>query len=148
MKKGLIAICLSLLLLTGCGSEKTMKCSRTLTQGDLKLDLQYEVTYSGDYVKSVKSVEKISGGTAEELEKYETSLKNVYAAYTELDHYENDVKIDGDVLTSTTTIDYEKIDVDKMGEIDTANKKLFTDGKVKLDDMVSIYEAAGATCEK
>lgn len=147
MKKELIVACLSLLLLTGCGSEKTMKCTRTLNQSGLKFDLSYEVTYKGNVVSKVHSVEKITSET-EDLELYKEQVEKTYAPYTDIEYYDTNVTIDGDVLTSTADIDYSKIDVDKMIEVDSANQNLFKDGKVHLDDITSIYEAAGATCEK
>lgn len=149
MKKGIAIACLSVLLLTGCGAgtEKTMTCKRTLNQNGMKFDLQYTVTYKGSTVSHVKSVEKIESDT-EDLEAYKTAVEQTYAPYNDIEHYDTEVKIEGNVLTSTANIDYSKIDANKMIEVDSANKQLFKDGKVNIDDMKSIYEAAGATCEK
>lgn len=149
MKKIIALICFSLLLVTGCGSEtKTMTCTRTLNQNGMSADLKYEVEYAKDVVKKVKSTEKITSETTELLETYKTSIEATYSPYKDVEHYNYNVTIDGNTLTSSTEIDYEKIDTDKMIEIDSANGQLIKDGKISLEDLTSAYEALGATCEK
>ena len=51
-------------------------------------------------------------------------------------------------MTSTVNINYEKLDVDKLIEIDSANGQLFSDGKITISTMESLYNQVGATCTK
>lgn len=151
MKKVMVGIiaCLSLMLLTGCGAEqKTMKCSRTLNQSGISMDLQYEVLYTGDYVDVVKSTEKVTSDNKEVLETYRTTVEKQYEPYKDIEHYNYNVSIEGNVLTSTTNIDYTKIDTSKMIEVDSANGTLIKDGKVKLDTVKQLYNQMGITCEE
>lgn len=153
MKKKILcsALLVALVLATGCGSEesKTMTCTRTATvTGGVKMDLNYKVTYKGDYVQLVETEEKVTSSEKEYLETYEETVKNLYEPYNGLEHYDYDVKIDGDTLISTTKIDYEKIDTKKMLEIDSANGALIKDGKIKLSDIKSVYESVGASCKE
>ena len=151
MKKVMVGIiaCLSLMLLTGCGAEqKTMKCSRTLNQSGVAMDLQYEVLYTGDYVDVVKSTEKVTSDSKEVLETYRTTVEKQYEPYKDIEHYDYNVSIEGNVLTSTTNIDYTKIDTSKMIEVDSANGTLIKDGKVKLDTVKQLYNQMGITCEE
>lgn len=149
MKKIIVLVWFSLLLLTGCSSEvKNMTCTRTLNQDGMAVDLKYEVEYVNDVVKKVKSTEKITSETPELLKTYKTNIEATYSPYKDIEHYNYDVTIDGNVLTSSTEIDYEKIDTDKMIEIDSANGQLIKDGKIRIEDLTSAYEALGATCEK
>ncbi|MDE5630654.1 MAG: YehR family protein, partial [Bacilli bacterium] len=140
------------LTMTACGDDtvKTMKCSRTMDQSGMKADFQYEVTYKGNDVVTVKTVEKMetSEENASALEAAKKSVEELYAEYNKLDHYSNKVEIDGNVLTSTTEIDYSKVDTDAMIKLDSANASLIKDGKVNVNDLKSMYEATGATCEK
>lgn len=149
MKKGILVACLSLLLITGCGdnTEKTMTCSRTMDQSGIKADLQYTVTYKGNTVVKVHTIEKMESDTVD-LEALKEQVENTYAAYNELEHYDTNVTIDGNVLTSTADIDYSKIDTEKMLKIDSALGQIIKDGKVNIDDLKTVYEAAGATCKK
>lgn len=151
MKKlKLLLVVLLALIVTGCAQqeEKTMTCTRTLNQGDLKMELNYTVVYQGDYVKKVKSVEKITSEDSSVLEAYKSQVEELYTPYDKIDYYDTKVTIDGNTMTSTADIDYEKIDVDKLIEIDSATSQLFTDGKIKVETLESVYNQVGATCTK
>lgn len=152
MKKKILwsVLLVAILLVTGCGSEssKTMTCTRTATvSSGVNMDLKYQVTYKGDFVQLVETEEKITSENQTHLETYKTTVENLYAPYKDIEHYNYDVKINGNTLTSTTKIDYEKIDTAKLIEIDSANETLIKDGKIKLADIKSVYEGIGATCE-
>jgi len=150
MKKtlGLVLAGCCILLVTGCGGDKTLNCSRTMNQNGIKADLKYEVTYSGDTVKKVKSTEKITSDSEDALKTYKDSIEATYAPYKNIEHYNYNVAIDGKTLTSTAEINYEKIDTAKMIEVDSANSQLIKDGKVSLKDLKAAYKSVGATCEK
>lgn len=120
MKKFLVLIvCVSMLLLTGCGSEKTLKCSRTVNQSNIKMDLSYNVNYKGKYVTKIKSTEKITSDDSSVLDTYKKQLEATTASLKNIEHYDHDIKIDGNTLTSTINIDYTKIDTKKLIEIDS-----------------------------
>ena len=151
MKKILAAVMIiGTVLLTGCGAEKekTMKCSRTINQAAIKMNLTYNVTYKGDYVSKIESNEKITTEDESTLELYKTQLENSTASFKDIEHYDHEVKIDGNTLTSTITIDYEKIDTDKLIEIDSSMKQLIKDGKISVENIESLYSKLGVTCEK
>ena len=150
MKKCLLAVmCIGILFLTGCGAEKekTLKCSRTLNQSGIKMDLNYNIKYKGNYVTVVKSEEKIVSDDKETLEAYKEQLEKTTETVSKIDYYDHDVKIDGDTLTSTITIDYTKIDTDKLIETDSSLKQLIKKGKVSVKDIKSLYSQLGITCE-
>lgn len=152
MKKKILwsVLLVAVLLVTGCGAEssKTMTCTRTATvSSGVNMDLKYQVTYKGDFVQLVETEEKITSDNQTYLETYKTTVENLYEPYKDVEHYNYDVKINGNTLTSTTKIDYEKIDTAKLIEIDSANESLIKNGKIKLTDIKSVYEGIGATCE-
>ncbi len=149
MKKIVVLLGVFLVCLTGCGSKtKTMVCTRTLNQGEISMDLRYEVTYKKNDVEVVKSIEKVKSDSSEVLDVYKKTIEETYKPYNGIEHYNYEVKIDNDTLTSTVTIDYSKVDTSKLLEIDSANGKLIKDGKINIDDIKSAYESVGATCEK
>lgn len=151
MKKlKLLLVVLLMLLVTGCAQEeeKTMTCTRTLNQDNLKMELSYTVVYQGDYVKKVKSVEKVTSEDSSVLDTYKSKVEELYALYEKIDYYNTKVTIEGNTMTSTADIDYEKIDVNKLIEIDSAAAQLFTDGKIEVDTMEGMYNQLGATCTK
>ena len=145
----LLVMCTSILLLTGCGNdkEKVMKCSRTLDQSGIKMDLSYKVSYKGKYVTKVNSTEKIISDDSETLKAYKEQLEKTTSSLKDIKHYEHNVKIDGDTLTSTIDIDYTKIDTDKLIKLDSSMKQLIKNGKVSVEDIKSVYSQLGVTCE-
>ncbi|MBE6140718.1 MAG: DUF1307 domain-containing protein [Firmicutes bacterium] len=150
MKKllGFTFICSIVLILSGCSNKiETMTCSRTMNQGNMKLNLNYTVDYKGDYVVKVKSEETIESENVTELEAYKTQIENIYKPYKDIEHYEYSVVIEDSKLISTVNIDYEKIDTTKMIDIDSANGQFIKDGRIKVEDIKTMYENAGAICK-
>ena len=136
-------------LVTGCSSseEKTMTCTRTMNQSGMKTNLNYKVTYSGDYVNRVQSEESIETDDTTTLNTYKEQIENIYKPYKDIEYYTYNVTVDGNKLVSTVDINYAKIDTDKLLEIDSANSQLINDGTVKLSSVKSLYEQLGATCK-
>ena len=136
-------------LVTGCSSseEKTMTCTRTMNQSGIKTNLNYKVTYSGDYVNRVQSEESIETSDTTTLNAYKEQIENVYTPYKDVEYYTYNVTVNGNKLVSTVDINYAKIDTKKLIEIDSANSQLINDGKVKLSSVKSLYEQLGATCK-
>ncbi len=140
------------IIATGCeksSTAKTLVCSRSINQGTVSLELKYTVTYEGEYVQKINSVEKITSDDTSVIESYKDLLETTYASYTKVDHYTNNITVSGNTLTSTTDIDYSKIDTAKLIEIDSANSQLFnSDNKVELSTIKELYETMGTTCEE
>ncbi len=167
VSKYLFVLLVGIVLLTGCGKtesnkqqeekqnevqeqqeEKTMECSRTATVAEgVQLDVKYTVTYVGEDVKKVYSNEKVISENKQYLEAYKTQVDKIYAPYKDLQYYDTNVRIEGNTLISEATIQYDKIDTDKMIEIDSANATLIRDGKVKVADLKTAYSTLGATCK-
>ncbi len=151
MKKILLPIFLiATCLFTGCGAkeEKTMTCTRTLNQSGIKMDFNYKVNYKGDYVTTISIIEKVISDDEELLETYKEQVEAIYEPYDGIKYYDYSVEIEDDTLISKLDIDYSKIDTDKIIEIDSANKQMIKDGKVKLSDVESVYTQVGLSCEK
>ncbi len=153
MKKNILifgSLSIALLLLTGCGKSepvKTMVCDSKATQGDVKLDLHYVVTYSGDYVKTLKTTNVLTSDKKSIVEGYKESVENLYAKYKNIDHYNVDIKMEDKTLTSVIEIDYEHVDTKKLLELSSDADQLIKNGKVNIADLRQIYEDSGATCK-
>lgn len=140
-----------LFLVTGCGNSNdtlSMTCTRTMNQNNIKTSLKYNVEYKDDYVSRIKSVETIETDSSDILNTYKEQIESLYSPYQDVDYYEYNVEIQDNKLTSTVDINYEKVDTDKLFEIDSANGQLIKDGKIRVDDIKSVYENLGAICEE
>ena len=138
-------------LVTGCTSlkniEKSMTCSRSMNQNDMRTNLNYKVFYKNNYVTRVKSEESIETSSTSTLNTYKEQIEKIYSPYKDVKFYQYNVTINDNKLVSTVDINYEKIDTKKLIEIDFANSQLIKNGKVKLSDVRSLYEQLGATCK-
>ena len=138
-------------LVTGCTSlkniEKSMTCSRSMNQNDMRTNLNYKVFYKNNYVTRVKSEESIETSSTSTLNTYKEQIEKIYSPYKDIKFYQYNVTINDNKLVSTVDINYEKIDTKKLIEIDSANSQLIKNGKVKLSDVRSLYEQLGATCK-
>lgn len=148
MKKVVIALALCVCFLTGCGSKtETLVCTRTASQNGMDLNFRYEVEYKGKTVAKVHTVEKIKSNAPQTLDEYKKLIEATFSTYKKIKYYESNVSIKGDTLTSTTDINYSKIDTDALIKIDSANEKIIKKGKVNVDDLKATYEAMGTTCK-
>ena len=139
-----------LLLVTGCGNSNSMEsmtCTRTMNQNGIKTSLKYNVKYKGDYVSRIKTVETVETDDSVILNTYKEQIESLYSPYKDVKYYDYNVDVTDNKLTSTVDINYEKVDTDKLLEIDSANGQLIKDGKISVDDIKSVYESLGATCK-
>ena len=149
-----IPLFILLFLIAGCGKEqevltgplKTMICESSATQGNVKMDLHYQVTYRGSYVSTVETKEVLTSSNTATLEGYQKAILDIYKKFDGIEHYNYDIKLEENTLTSTVSIDYEKVDTKKLLSIDESTEALIKDGKVKLEDIKKVYESVGATC--
>lgn len=140
-----------LLLVTGCGNSNntsSMTCTRTMDQNNIKTSLKYNVEFKDGYVLRIKSVETVETSSSDILDTYKEQIESLYSPYQDVDYYEYNVEIEDNKLTSTVDINYEKVDTDRLLEIDSANGQLIKDGKISVNDIKSVYESLGAICEE
>lgn len=152
MKKLLAVLIVGVCLLTGCTETKEevglLVCTKNQDiDASTKLESTYKVSYKDGYVTDLDTVETITSDNTQVLETYKSSLEKVYSSYNNVEHYNNDIKIEGNQLISTTKVDYEKVDTDKLIEIDKNNEAAIEDGKVKASVLKEAYEKLGATCK-
>ena len=150
MKKILgVGLLVSVFLLTGCGKNtvKTMVCDSTAKQGNIDMVLHYEVTYSGDYVKTVNTKEQLTSSSTATLEGYKKQIETLYKNFDGIDHYSYNIDLKDNTLTSTVSIDYEKVDIDKILAVDSSTEQLIKNGKININDIKEVYEQVGATCK-
>lgn len=166
MKKkiSLILVIGSLFVVTGCNDNKLDENSKYDTTGlshivctkdayiesdsSSKVDISYDLYYdSDDYLKVFESVEKITSDNSSLLDQYEQAYKKIYKAYNDIEYYDNKIERTSNTVTSKTSINYEKVDMEKIRKLEGEedNVKL-TDGKIKIDDWKKFAKKYGTTC--
>ena len=142
------------LLLAGCGSNSSVssdgvkKCTRTGTVTNGSTEMNYEVYYKGEYVVLLHSTEKIISDSSSVLDTYEEAYKNIFKQYEGLEYYANKITRSSNSVTNEITINYEKIDMGKLLDIEGEEDNVIENGKVKLDTWLSFAKKYGVTCEE
>ena len=127
---------------------RKLTCTREADAGsDIDVNLYYEVYYQGEYIQILHSTEQVVTDNQETLDEYENAYKGIYKNYEGLKYYDNTVKRTDNSVTSDTVINYGKIDIDKLLDIEGEEDNVIKNGKVKLDDWLEFTEKFGMKCE-
>lgn len=135
---------------TACNPETgTMTCTMSSYPTDgITLRSTYTAEYENNIVRTLETTEQVTAEDKDNLEVYEERIQELYQGYQGIDYYENKTEIKGNTLTSTTNINYEKVDTDKLIEVDSDNGGIIKNGKVNIDDLREMYEQNGCNCKK
>ncbi len=138
------------IICSGCTPETgTMTCTMTTfpTEG-ITLSSTYTATYEDNIVTNLQTEEQITSEEKETLEIYKEKIEEIYQDYQNLEYYENKIKLKNNTLTSTTNINYQKVNTEKLIEIDNGNASIIKNGKVAIDDLKKMYQKNGCNCKK
>lgn len=164
--KILFLILLCLFFITGCNEEVkiesgtvvnaktdtsnatgTLLCTRSGTGlSNSKAELSYVINYKKGYLSRVHSIEKVISDDSNILDQYEEAYNNIFKVYKDLKYYENTISRENDSVTSDTTIDYSKIDMQKLDELESTDQKLIKNGKILLKDWLTFAKNVGTQC--
>lgn len=167
MKRSSIIIVLLLvsLLLLGCSNSKNtvvsngqkvntskMKhkhCTREGDAGsDIDVSLNYDLYYTGDILNILKAEEKITSEKEDSLSLYEDSYKKIHENYKGLEYYDTSVVRDDKTVTSTITINYDKINIKKLLDIEGEEDNIIENNKAKVDKWLELAKKFGTKCKE
>lgn len=153
-KISILVVILMVMICTGCvggtveSAEGVKKCSRTGNIDNGTSKMEYELYYEGEYLTILHSMEKVTSDSKEVLDMYEDAYKEIFKAYEGLEYYENEVTRTDFSVINDTTINYAKIDIDKLLEIEGEEDNVIgKDGKVKLKTWLDFAKKFGVTCK-
>ncbi len=142
----LICFCLGLSFLIR-RSFNYIVCTYTTTKGDITLKTEHSLKLNDKYVSILISKETIISNDKDFLYTYRDTLEEKYKSYKKLKYYDNDIEVFKNKLVVTTKIDYQKINIEELVNINKDNEKIFTNGKVYYKTLKKEYEDLGAVCK-
>ena len=162
MKKIILIICLMFgIFVTGCNDKKiennneskpkqtNIVCNGENNLSDnIKISTKYEIEAEEDKVSNLTSTETINSDNLEYLETTKNTFEQSNSVYKDIAGYDSNIEINENKLISTLKIDYNIIDLNKLIEIDSANKNLIVDNYVSLNKLKSMYESLGTKCQE
>ena len=148
-------ICSLILVCTGCSTSISksndsgvIQCKRTGSIDGASSQMFYELYYDGEYLNILHSSEQVISSDEKLLDVYEDAYKNIYKAYDGLKYYDAKVIRDKDSVVTDVTINYEKIDIDTLLDIEGQEDNVIDkDGKVRLNTWLRIAEKFGVECK-
>ena len=145
---GIILVAVIVIILVSVKSKSgTMICTYTNKNTVYSIHTEYQINYKNNVVTKLKTIETIESNDSKMLEEYKVSLEAIYSNYNKLKYYDNNVVIKNNKLTSTTNINYDKLDLEEWTKIDSNNKQLLVDDKVNYEKVKNIYIENGAKCK-
>lgn len=133
---------------TDTENMKKLSCTRDADAGaGIDVNLSYEVYYQGEYIQILYSKEQVISDDQDVLDEYENAYRSIDKNYEGLKYYDISIVRTEDSVTDETVINYGKIDIDKLLEIEGEEDNVIKDGKVKLDDWLEFTEPFGMKCE-
>ena len=162
MKKiSIIVLILSLFIITGCDKETEVKingekidtskmehkhCTREATMTGGEVSLNYDIYYIGDKLEILKSEEKVTSDSEETLNTYEEAYKKIHSNYEGIEYYDTKVERTDNSVTSYITINYAKIDADKLIAIEGEKDNVFENKKAKVSKWITLAKKFGTKC--
>ena len=157
----LVLLLVLLLLVTGCvekeivetngekvnvGKMQHKHCTRLGNADGAEVNLNYDLYYTDDILNILKSEEQVVSESSDILTTYEDAYKQIHSNYQGLDYYDANVVRENNSVTSTITINYDKVDINRLIAIEGEEDNIFEDGKAKVDKWLELAKRLGAKC--
>ena len=157
----LVLLLVLLLLVTGCAKKEVVEsngekvnvgkmqhqhCTRIGNAEGAEVNLNYDIYYTDDILNVLQSEEQVVSDNSDTLTTYENAYKGIHQHYEGLAYYDTNVVREGNSVTSTITINYDKIDINRLIAIEGSDDNIFEDGKPKVDKWLELAKKLGAKC--
>lgn len=163
MKKSslLVLILVCLLVITGCEKQETVTtggeevnvtkmehkhCTRAGSVTDGEVSMNYDIYYTGDILNILKAEEKVTSSKADILTTYEDAYKKIHSNYEGLKYYDTNVVRGEDSVTSTITVNYDKLDISALLDIEGEEDNIIENGQAKVDKWLEFAKKFGTKC--
>ena len=161
-KKWFIILILSIIIVTGCEKEEQKvvvnqrkidvsklvheHCTRSGVVEDGEANLEYDIYYTGEVLNLLVSKEAVTSTNSEIVSKYENAYQSIHNHYKGIDHYETSIEKKENTVTSIIKIDYDKIDIDKLIELEGEEDNIFENKVPKVSKWKDLAKKMGAKC--
>ena len=159
----ILVLLVVVLLITGCDDNNnkvisngkkvnTSKMEHKHCTGDGTMEngevtLEYDIYYTDERLNIVKSVTTIKSDSSSVLDTYEKAYKDIHKYYEGLEYYDTSVVRGDTTVTSTITINYDKIDIDELIDIEGEEDNIFERKVPKVEKWLSLAKKFGTKCE-
>ena len=161
-KIGLILWVIAIFFLSGCEHQEEVMsngekvntnkmvhyhCARHGSIDDGEVNLQYDLYATGEVLNILQSEEKVISANEEVLDEYEEAYKKIHEHYEGLQYYDTAVIRGDTTVTSKITINYDKINISKLLEIEGAEGNIIENGVAKVEKWKEFAKQFGTKCQ-
>ncbi len=126
-----------------------LKCTRNGKAGQgIITSLNYRLFYTGERLNMIFSEEKVSTSDSNILDTYENAYNKIKSRYEGLEYYDAVVTRGDTTVTNQITINYDKIDIDKLISIEGEKNNIFENKIPKVQKWIELGKKVGVTCEE
>lgn len=124
-------------------------CTRAGNAGTgTKVNLGYDLYYKDDELLLLQSIEELVTDKKDILDEYENAYRKIHSNYKQLDNYIANVYRTDSSVASNIIIEYYKIDIDKLIEIEGEEDNIFENKVPKVSKWKELAEKFGTSCTK
>ena len=159
-----VLILLSTCLLVGCEKKEEIEiegekidtkemvhehCTRAATAGSgIDVSLNYDIYYQEDHLLLLQSNETITTTDQSTLDTYEDAYRGIHENYQDLEYYDTSLERSQNSVTSKMTIYYDKIDIEKLIEIEGEEDNIFENKVPLVSKWKAFAKKVGTKCQK
>lgn len=159
--KGVIIVSL-VIMLAGCGQKKTssiptstdpiktctLSSSSTLEGNAFDMNNEYRIYGTDGLVSNVTTIESVTSDSQDVLDYFQETVDAQYKAINDVySGYDYSFKTDGNTLTITTNIDYNKMNLKQYIQDNNMQSYVNSNNQFTVDGITRIYTSIGATCK-
>ena len=122
-------------------------CERNATATDADVKLEYDIYYTGEVLNILESKEEIISASDDVLNTYEKAYKGIHENYRGLKYYDTKVTRGDTTVISYITINYDKININKLIEIEGEEDNIFEEKVPKVSKWIELASKFGTKCE-
>lgn len=126
----------------------TLVCTRSATANNAEPFFNYTIDYKDDEILKLHSIEGITSNDSSVLDEYEEAYKKINSNYVGLKYYDTDVIRTNNSVTWDTTINYEKIDIGALLDLEGEEDNIIENGIAKLSAWLEFSKKVGTTCSE
>ena len=138
-------------ILDDIDSSKSGKlaCTREAYASEgIDVELTYDIEYNNGYISILHARDKVISNSKDSLDEYEDAYRKIAKNYDGLKYYDITITRDNNSVTNDILINYDKVDIDKLLDIEGEEDNVIVNGKVALKDWVTFAEQFGAVCRE
>ncbi len=129
-------------------TKGTLVCTRSASADNAEPFFNYTIDYKDDEILKLHSIEGITSEDSSVLDEYEEAYKKINSYYVGLKYYDTNVYRTNNSVTWDTTINYEKIDIGALLDLEGEEDNIIENGKAKLSTWLELSKKVGTTCSE